>query len=717
MRPGKLFATLLLLFASHFFCKAQQNNIWYFGTTAGLSFSPGSSNPVIPQPIYDGQLSTYEGCATICDATGNLLFYTNGKTVYNRKHEVMVNGQNLAGHPSSYQAAVIVRKPSSNDSFYVFTASAYEDNFAAGYNYSIIDMRQDAGYGSVVAKDIPLFSPGTERLMAARHANGTDAWIITNETNSNTFRVYLLSCNGLDMNPVISTIGKVLNEDDAQNIGSIKVSPDGKRLVQTWFPPLLNILNLENPFQLFDFDNATGVISNPKLIYVPTISYYSAEFSPDSRLLYATCSKQAAVDQFDCTMITEQDVIASRVVLPADKGFCGIQLGPDQKIYLARPVQYLSVISNPNQPGTACDLELNKIVLNRSCGIGLPSFVNDLSYNPAGTFITQITDSCNGIVQFNGPTTFGPGTQYSWDFGDGNTSGLANPIHTFSPSDQFYTIKLKVRPSGSCGYIEIAKTMLPRGITATIDYTYQALCESGAVQFSSQVTLYPEDAPVQLLWDFGDGNTSGLPNPLHTYANPGNYPVTFQILTGTACLDRSVNKSISLGALDIQVTPQFIEIDPGDDVQLQVTGSATGFSWSPPKGLSATDIANPVARPVKNTWYVVTATNSAGCTDKDSVFIKVRPVPGIYVPSAFTPNNDGKNDDFRPIISGIQYGLKDFTIFNRWGEKVFTTAQIDEGWNGNYKGLPQASGIYIWIMKATENGVTIQRKGTVVLIR
>ena len=101
----------------------------------------------------------------------------------------------------------------------------------------------------------------------------------------------------------------------------------------------------------------------------------------------------------------------------------------------------------------------------------------------------------------------------------------------------------------------------------------------------------------------------------------------------------------------------------------------------------------------------------------DSVSIKVNPIPGIYIPAAFTPNNDGKNDIFRPLV-GTGYTLKDFSIFNRWGQRIFFTSQTDNGWNGKIEGILQDSGAYIWMVNAFDkDGLPYQRKGTVVLIR
>src|SRR4030095_14236035 len=121
--------------------------------------------------------------------------------------------------------------------------------------------------------------------------------------------------------------------------------------------------------------------------------------------------------------------------------------------------------------------------------------------------------------------------------------------------------------------------------------------------------------------------------------------------------------------------------------------------WTPKTGMNDSTISNPVVIPPKDTWYKVVVKNDAGCVDTDSVLIKVNPYPGVYVPAAFTPNNDGKNDIFRPIVTK-EFSLEEFSIYNRWGQRIFTTSQIGSGWDGKVSGLQQDAGVYVWIVNA-----------------
>jgi gliding motility-associated-like protein len=133
--------------------------------------------------------------------------------------------------------------------------------------------------------------------------------------------------------------------------------------------------------------------------------------------------------------------------------------------------------------------------------------------------------------------------------------------------------------------------------------------------------------------------------------------------------------------------------------------------------LNDATIAKPIATPLESINYTVSVTNAEGCEASDSVFIKVNPVLDIYMPTGFTPNNDGKNDIIRPFI-GPEFKLKQFSIYNRWGGIVFSTSEIGEGWDGTIRSISQSSGIYVWLIKAEDKQrKTIVKKGTLMLIR
>ncbi|MBS1564814.1 MAG: hypothetical protein JST39_10515, partial [Bacteroidetes bacterium] len=158
--PGKITGLLLCLLLLRLPCFCQEANNWFFGSKAGISFN---TNP--PSVVRgNAMLFNYEGCSGMSDSTGQLLFYTDGITVWNRLHQPMPNGNGLFGRATAANSAIIVPKPGSNHLYYVFTSDAIEFNVMLGYNYSEIDMTLDGGKGDVTRRNVPLYAPGTEKL-------------------------------------------------------------------------------------------------------------------------------------------------------------------------------------------------------------------------------------------------------------------------------------------------------------------------------------------------------------------------------------------------------------------------------------------------------------------------------------------------------------------------------------------------------------------------
>lgn len=191
----------LLLAALQGLYAQKEANIWHFGTNAGLDFNSGN-----PTPLLDGQIATNEGVASIADADGNLLFYTEGMYVFNKNHELMQNGIGLMGDTSTSQSAVIVPKPLSLTTYYIFTLSL-EGN-EPGLRYSEIDITLDGGLGAVTEnKNIPLTTPCTEHMTAVGHSNGTDIWVIVHGYGNNAFHAFIVTPDGVNTVGVTSNSG------------------------------------------------------------------------------------------------------------------------------------------------------------------------------------------------------------------------------------------------------------------------------------------------------------------------------------------------------------------------------------------------------------------------------------------------------------------------------------------------------------------------------
>jgi hypothetical protein len=357
-----LIPVLILLTSLNAICQKENNN-WYFGNGAGISFN--NSTPTI---ITSSHLYTDEGSSSVCDTLGNLLFYTDGVTVWNKKNEVI--GSDLLGHKSSTQSANIVPHPSKNNLYYIFTTT--EKGGIQGLRYSIVDVSGNNFKGKIIEKNVLVLTPVAEKLTIAKHKNTTDFWIITHKWNSNQFCSFHLSENGLAKAPVISTLGTIHKDVGSGNkgeaIGQMKVSSNQKKLaVAITYKP-------NQPIEIFDFDNNTGKISNIREIATSGFAY-GLEFSPDNSKLYASFLKgNYGVIQYD--LLEDNIFDRGTTILSAPKGyenFGSLQLGPDNKIYVAKTGRYVDVINLPNKKGKACSYKLGGINLrDKSCVYGLP---------------------------------------------------------------------------------------------------------------------------------------------------------------------------------------------------------------------------------------------------------------------------------------------------------------------------------------------------------
>jgi len=436
--------TLLLVFVSLFAFAQKEANIWYFGDNAGLDFNPGA-----PVTLTNGLTHTPEGTSCISDAAGNLLFYTDGVTVWNRNHVPMPNGTGtLYGSYSSSQAALIVPKPGNPGIYYIFTTDEF--GFANGLCYSEVDMSLMGGMGDVTATiNVLLHTPTCEKLTAAKHANQTDIWVLSHGAIGDTLFAYLVTASGVTLSPVISNIGCVLPNTGDAEVGCMKATSNGDRVAMA---------HRNDTLQVLDFDRATGVFSNPiTLTNFPTFqngySAYGVEFSPSGQVLYA-----AEENYTDTVFLFQYDLMAgnnaaienSRTIvgynfagITSGNSFGSLQMGPDGKIYVARSDSYLGVINSPETLGIGCNYNDSGVnLLSRVSNLSLPNFI-PFYFNSVQVDGTCYMDS----TYFNVTNTAGLfGVQ--WDFDDpasgiNNISYITNPAHYFAATGTYNVTVLK----------------------------------------------------------------------------------------------------------------------------------------------------------------------------------------------------------------------------------------------------------------------------------
>ena len=468
-----------ILFLLAYFSSSGQKEAynWYFGDHAGLDFSSGS-----PVAVTNGALYTDEGCSSISDANGQLLFYTNGITVYNSNHIQMPNGFMLNGNLSSSQSALIVKKPGAQNDYYIFTTDAVGG--ANGFCYSTVDMTLQGGLGDVVLKNQLLMTPACEHLTGTFHSNGTDVWVMAHFSGTNQYYAYLVTSAGISA-PVINSIGAIHNS--TSNQASMKFSPAGDRLACPF--------QLGTFWELMDFDNTTGILSNMMQLGNPIWSNpFSVEFSPSGRYLYAAYDPGGGVLlQFDLSLGTQAAITASAVQVGAytQSYFGSLQLGPDKKIYAGElSFNYIGVVNDPDSPGVSCNFVDTGIYLaGKISEYGLPNFMTsyfNIPVNPVAIFSAP-NDLCPGTcTDFNNLSI--SASSFLWSFPGANpsTSTDVSPASIcYNLPGQYDVQLIATNANGSdtlllTNYITVFPNPPPQGIAQSGDTLF---ANPGAVSY------------------------------------------------------------------------------------------------------------------------------------------------------------------------------------------------------------------------------------------
>ncbi len=451
----------MFLCSVHLIAQREAAN-WYFGDDSGLNFNNG-----YPEVLSNGKLNTTEGCSVISDSDGNLLFYTDGSKVWNRNHNIMPNGEGLKGDYSSSQSAIIIPNVGNENIYYIFTADvsqSYENGGSGnGFNYSIVDLSLDSGYGRITDKNINLLAKGSEKVSAISALDNSGFWVITQYKHS--FYAYKVTENGVNSTPIVSNIGP--NITNVNNIrGTMKISPNGKKIAvaHVFFSPTFG-----GSLNLFDFNVNTGVISNELIISSEKL-FYGVEFSSNSSMLYASAR---LLDDLEGYLITgdvevyqynlnASNIERSEYVVNSYKeeilgDLAGtLQIAFDKKIYHSITNNYLSVIREPNLAGASSDFRAYSIDL----GVGLARFGLPAYEQASFESILNLENLCfNNATQFSLETT-DQIRAVNWDFGDPasgqeNESSLLDPIHSFLQTGMYaVTITVDFYNRESHTYIE-----------------------------------------------------------------------------------------------------------------------------------------------------------------------------------------------------------------------------------------------------------------------
>lgn len=614
-----LFVFFALLTIIHL--KAQkQANIWYFGKHAGLDFNGGQPT------VIAGPFTSASSSSCMSDTLGNILFATNGERLYNRQFQIMLNGDDLAGFHGASQGALIIKKPDSENIYYVFTVNDGSSPAAAhGLYYSVVDMNLDGGLGGVVAgqKNILLTDAwdAVDKIIGVKHANGNDIWVITRKFTEDGFAAFLITSDGINTSAVISpSIDIPLPNID----GNIKISQDKKKLVAAYFEEANT--GDRSVFEICNFNDTTG-----KIEFLYTLKFYSGsnglpqeswgvEFSPDSKLLYLSIFTEGDnndVEIYQLNMEYFEDsaqFFDTKVEIAKGPGI-GMQLATDGKIYTTSDsydfYNYLSVINKPWEKGAACDYQQDAVSLDfdnqgRQVGRFLPNILLDY------LFRFEWQGLCSAEPFYFQSNFQGGIDTIRWNFddplsGSNNISYDLNPVHYFTHAGEF---EVHVHVRYSTGRVEETSR-----VVTVIQSPEPDLGPDTMMCAQGEIILDAGEEQGDYRWWHNGQPLLGLDTSRITVSDTGRYWV--QVTNAAGC---SASDTIHVGLFpspvinedDLELIPTTCGGSNGKILGLQVTGTEPlSFAWYDADSTLLDTSLNLINLPVGN--YYLHILDGNGC--------------------------------------------------------------------------------------------------------
>lgn len=370
---------------------------------------------------------------------------------------------------------------------------------------------------------------------------------------------------------------------------------------------------------------------------------------------------------------------------------------------------------------------LPKIIMTDPSGCIIPLQGLDTVYVIGATANFGADDSlfCDfGTANFTDSSTFNdPIRSYSWNFGDGGTSTLQNPSHSYA-GPGLYSVQLAILTQAGCRDTLIKPNYIAVVQRPLIDIAGDTVVCVNSTLLHSGIYIQPDTSIVRWQWTFPNGNTSSLEDPIaQRYLQAGTFTITAIGTNSSGCRD-TTTQNILVNPLPTVTMPPTLTIQAGFPAIIPAVyaPNVTTWSWTPATALSCTDCANPIAGPSFNTTYQVIFTDVNGCRNFDNILVQVLcQNSNIFIPNTFSPNGDGSNDMFFPRGTGLAR-TKLLRIFNRWGEVVFEKTDFPVnnatyGWDGTYKGKKPQADVYVYQAEIfCENGEIIKLNGNIALI-
>jgi hypothetical protein len=612
------------------------NGLWYFGNLMGLNFSSGTATPDYAA-YTNSTITSLEAATVVADSLGQLIFYSDGDTVWDRNHQSAIT--NLSGTMSESKSQILAfRKPGSLNHYLLFHGTASED-FPGKLMYSELIDTLNTIIPYRLNDSLPLPAGALvngEKLAAVPHCNGTDMWIIYcpmnfqvyNPALDRAFYVNLVTPNGITNATQTSPVPDVYTYANTlpphNPVGQIKFSHNGKKMLTSsaWGPIIA------------DFNNITGAITNVQVADLTYFNSYSVSFSPDAKSIYYNSGILGQIKGVTISPAIGQPVL----IYPGSVGAgdnVAMQLGPDSLIYFAhRNRNFMGCINNPNNPALSMYV-FNQVQFAPLPGLsgftGMPNLIEARPISYPNPILSYNYLNC-GQVQFNIQGCFDNPT-YQWNFGNSTTSTLQNPIATYTATGS-YTVTVNVLSNNVVVY---TGTVVVYPIITNNPITGASVICAGSAAYSVPpgYTAY--------LWTVAGGATITTPNTTNSIQvnATGTFTLTCVQYLGTC---------VSTSTLTVTVNPR-PTANAGADTLIACTGgslnlgvSATGgtppytYSWSPASAFVLSNVSNPVASNITAPFTAIAMVMDAnGCTSLDTVQIILSNAPAPVVTISSLP--------------------------------------------------------------------------------
>ncbi|MCF7560967.1 T9SS type B sorting domain-containing protein [Sabulilitoribacter multivorans] len=429
----KIVFLAIMLFTVLVLSQNETNN-WYFGENAGINFK--DTRPIV---LNNGAMSTPAGCSSISDRNGNLLFYTNGGTIWNRNHEIMENGATLAGDINNTQTSIIIPKPNDDSTYYIFLTRVEKTTsaplFTPGLFFAEVRFSNNKPLGEVTIRSSRLLNTTTERLTAIHDIESESIKVVAFGSENadgdpkDTFFVFNIDENGINRTPIKSKVNIIKSSK-----GGMKFTPDGKKIALADYDG--------NNIYIYNFNNTDSSIAfdfsiSPNVPF-STLFPYSVEFSPDSRIIYFTAENASFCILFKYLLYSVDPLYEKQgIASSSDYRFGDLQLASNGKIYVANyfpetPINSIETISVINDPENEEDsgFSLSSFNLNPNASYkGLPNFISSFLRNRIITENKCVEETFEFYTD-----SYMPIDSILWEFGDGSTSTELTPTHIYNVS-------------------------------------------------------------------------------------------------------------------------------------------------------------------------------------------------------------------------------------------------------------------------------------------